>query len=79
MTVPQTLITYVEKIGVAAAAEAVDCSPSHIRNLLAGRKRASPDLAIRFHTVSRGEVPGSDLCPELWRAPGDVPCREAAE
>jgi DNA-binding transcriptional regulator YdaS (Cro superfamily) len=79
MIAPPTLVSYVQKVGVDAAADAVGCSASHIRNVLAGRKRVSPNLAIKLHAASRGAVPGSDLCPELWRSPDDVPCYEAAE
>jgi plasmid maintenance system antidote protein VapI len=38
-------------------AEAAGCTPSHIRNLLAGRKEASLSLAKRLSDISGGIVP----------------------
>lgn len=36
-------------------------------------EQPSPKLAIQFHRLSRGQIPGSALRPDLWRAPEDVP------
>ena len=38
-------------------AEVAGCTPSHIRNLLAGRKNASLSLAKRLHTYTDRIVP----------------------
>jgi plasmid maintenance system antidote protein VapI len=43
--------------------EAVGCTGSHIRNILAGRKQASLSLALRLHALS-GVSMESFLKPE---------------
>ena len=40
---------------------------------LLGGERPSPELAIRIHRITNGELPASKLRPDLWRKPDDVP------
>lgn len=35
--------------------------------------RAGPRLAMAIHTYTKGAIPASELCPDLWRKPEDVP------
>lgn len=35
--------------------------------------RAGPRLAMAIHHFSKGTIPASDLRPDLWRNPEDVP------
>ncbi len=35
--------------------------------------RAGPRLALAIHRFSNGEVPASELRPDLWSRPEDVP------
>jgi len=35
--------------------------------------RISPRLALAMHRATRGQVPASELRPDLWRCPQDVP------
>ncbi len=44
-------------LSVEDVAGLAGCSPSHLRNLFAGRKEASLSLAKRLSTVSGDEVP----------------------
>lgn len=37
-----------------------------------------PKLALAIHWFTKGEIPASDLRPDLWRKPEDVPTPEAA-
>lgn len=43
------------------------------------RGRVSAEMALAFHRFTRGQVPASQLRPDLWRSPSDVPPLEAAE
>jgi DNA-binding transcriptional regulator YdaS (Cro superfamily) len=44
-----------------------------------GGERPSPELAMTIHRLTNGTVPASELRPDLWRSPNDVPVQEAAE
>ena len=44
-----------------------------------GGDQPSPELAIRFHRLTQGAVPGSVTRPDLWRSPEDVPIEGASE
>lgn len=35
--------------------------------------RAGPKLALAIHHFSHGAIPASDMRPDLWRRPEDVP------
>ena len=37
------------------------------------RNTCSPELALGIHRATNGEIPASDLRPDLWRNPEDVP------
>jgi DNA-binding transcriptional regulator YdaS (Cro superfamily) len=37
------------------------------------RGHVSPELAKGIHRATNGEVPGSDLRPDLWKSPEHVP------
>lgn len=40
------------------------------------RGSVSPEMALAIHRFSAGRVPGSDLRPDLWKSPGDVPIEQ---
>lgn len=35
--------------------------------------RAGPKLALAIHYFSKGQIPASEIRPDLWRNPEDVP------
>lgn len=35
--------------------------------------RAGPKLALAIHHFSKGSIPASEIRPDLWRRPEDVP------
>ncbi|MDO8596386.1 MAG: hypothetical protein Q7R45_07165 [Sulfuricaulis sp.] len=58
MNKQHALVRWAEgKTDIAAIAAAVECSESHLRNIIAGRKEASLGLAKRLSDLSDGEVP----------------------
>lgn len=40
--------------------------------------RAGPRLALAIHHYTKGAVPASDIRPDLWSKPEDVPVQEDA-
>ncbi|WP_410001797.1 transcriptional regulator [Tardiphaga sp. 709] len=41
--------------------------------------RAGPKLALAIHHFTKGEVPASELRPDLWTNPEDVPAAPTAQ
>lgn len=41
--------------------------------------RAGPRLALAIHHFTKGEVPASELRPDLWTNPEDVPAAPVSE
>lgn len=41
--------------------------------------RAGPRLALAIHHFTKGEVPASELRPDLWTNPEDVPAAPAEQ
>ena len=42
-------------------------------------RRPSAELAIAIHEFTDGAVPGSDMCPDIWKRPEDVPASRGGE
>ena len=41
--------------------------------------RAGPRLALAIHHFSKGQIPASEIRPDLWENPEDVPSAPADE
>jgi DNA-binding transcriptional regulator YdaS (Cro superfamily) len=63
--------------GRAAFVRDAGISEGRLSQIIGG-ENPSPELAKRIHQLTNGEVPASELRPDLWRNSADVPFREEA-
>lgn len=64
-------------IALAGGSEAALARATHLSQPLIHKAkksgRAGPKLALAIHHFSKGQIPASDIRPDLWEKPEDVP------
>ena len=64
-------------IALAGGSEAALARGTHLSQPLIHKAkksgRAGPRLALAIHHFSKGEIPASEIRPDLWEKPEDVP------
>lgn len=64
-------------IALAGGSEAKLARETHLSQPLINKAkktgRAGPKLALAIHHFSKGQIPASEIRPDLWERPEDVP------
>jgi DNA-binding transcriptional regulator YdaS (Cro superfamily) len=64
-------------IALAGGSEAALARQTHLSQPLIHKAkksgRAGPKLALAIHHFTKGEIPASEIRPDLWEKPEDVP------